>query len=192
MSQKPLKTVKKPDYIKCLGEVNVDELKHWTTRISERIWNREDEQKENRFSCFHHTRHIIFRFPSLINGQLDPSNPYSKPIWEAWKGTLLPVLSSVASVYGYQKLEYPKVMIARLLAGHKIDRHTDEGPANHWTHKIHIPIITNPQVRFQIDDKEYHLASGKAYEVNNLVSHAVINEGIEDRVHLIFEIFDAS
>ncbi len=53
-----------------------------------------------------------------------------------------------------------------------------------------MPLLTNPQVGFRIDDKIYHLPEGEAIEVNNLGIHAVRNDGTTDRIHLIFEYYD--
>jgi hypothetical protein len=37
----------------------------------------------------------------------------------------------------------------------------------------------------------YHLPEGEAAEVNNMGVHAVKNDGDADRIHLIFEYYDA-
>jgi hypothetical protein len=53
-----------------------------------------------------------------------------------------------------------------------------------------VPIVTNPDVTFFVDDVAYHFAEGEAVEVNNMAFHAVTNRGTTDRIHLIFEYFD--
>ncbi len=82
-------------------------------------------------------------------------------------------------------------MLARLLAGQEIDRHVDGTGSNLLTHETHVPLQTNPDALFTIEDDTRHLAYGNAYEVNNIVRHAAVNRGAEHRVHLIFEHFDA-
>lgn len=54
--------------------------------------------------------------------------------------------------------------------------------------KIHIPIITNKQSYFTFTDKKYNLEIGKAYLINTTLKHGTINEGDNDRVHLIFKL----
>lgn len=54
-----LRRVDKPDRVRCLGAVGVEDLRREVARLSERVWVQEDRAKENNFRCFHHTRHII-------------------------------------------------------------------------------------------------------------------------------------
>jgi hypothetical protein len=179
--------VVKPSHIRELGLVDIAALKAQVARVSERVWNAEDESKENRFDCFHHTRHIVFRF---IEGMRDHRRYYSTPLWPAWQDALLPVLEEASAPYGFARPIYPKVMLARLAANAVIDRHVDGGGSNLYTHKIHVPLQTSPESRMFIHDLPFHLAEGVAYEVNNLAPHSVENTGETDRIHLIFELFD--
>jgi len=179
--------VKKPDTIKELGAVEISALQALVERVSDQVWNLEDEQKENNFACFHHTRHIVFRF---IEGMRDHRIYYSNPVWDIWKGMLLPIMDKMVEPYGFQKPAFPKAMLARLEAGHEIDKHRDGAGSNLYTHKIHVPLKTNANAMFYVEDESFHLAEGKGYEVNNIRLHGVDNSGHEDRVHFIFEVFD--
>jgi aspartyl/asparaginyl beta-hydroxylase (cupin superfamily) len=78
-------------------------------------------------------------------------------------------------------------MAATLLAGAKITPHSDPHPSVHAGHRIHVPIVTNPRVRFMIDGRPYRFEPGQAYEINNQRSHSVMNKGSEDRIHFIFD-----
>ena len=69
--------------------------------------------------------------------------------------------------------------------------HRDANAAAKWPHKIHVPLLTNDKVTFYVDGIGYHLPEGEAVEVNNMGVHAVKNDGDTDRIHLIFEYFDA-
>ena len=53
-----------------------------------------------------------------------------------------------------------------------------------------MPLLTNGQVTFFVNDVGYHFDEGEAVEVNNMGVHAVRNEGDTDRIHLIFEYYD--
>jgi hypothetical protein len=179
--------VTKPDLVTELGAVDVTALKALIGRVSERVWNLEDERKENNFAVFHHTRHIVFRF---IEGMRDHRRYYSNPIWDVWREHLQPVLDQAAASFGFAHPAYPKVMLARLAAGAVIDRHVDGAGSNLFTHKIHVPIQTNDRAIFFVCDQPFQLKEGRAYEVNNLAHHAAENLGPADRIHLIFEVFD--
>ena len=54
-------------------------------------------------------------------------------------------------------------------------------------HRIHVPITTNPRVRFTIDGRPCRMEIGQAYEINNQKMHSVMNGGTEDRITFIFD-----
>ncbi|PYS74607.1 MAG: aspartyl beta-hydroxylase [Acidobacteria bacterium] len=179
--------ITKPDYVRELCAVDIDAIKKLVTRTSDHVWNVEDSRKENNFECFHDTRHIIFRF---IEGMRDHREFYSNDIWLIWKSYLLPLISEIVVHYEFELPVYPKIMLARLAAGAVIDRHTDGAGSNLFTHKIHVPLQTNERALMFIRDQPFQLKEGHAYELNNLVPHGAENLGTEDRIHLIFEVFD--
>ena len=80
-----------------------------------------------------------------------------------------------------------RAMAARLKAGGVIKPHRDKHPSFHFGHRIHIPIVTNPRVRFMIDGRPYQFRVGEAYEINNQMTHSVMNKGGEDRITFIFD-----
>ena len=182
-----LPRVEKPARVRHLGAVDVETLRSNVERLSERVWREEDAAKENDYFCFAHTRHIVFRF---INDNQTPLSFYSTPIWAAWQRLLLPVMAQAVVPYGYTKPVYPKAMLARLEAGHGIDRHVDGEGSHPLTHRIHVPLQTNPRATLTIQDTDFQLQAGHAYEVNNLVRHGAFNGGDQDRVHFIFEVFE--
>jgi hypothetical protein len=183
-------SVEKPSTIKDLGSIDITPLKALMMRLSETAWDKEDARKENKFDCFHHTtKHVIFRF---IEGNRDHRVHYANPIWDIWKAVLLPVMGKAIEPYGFAQPEYPKVMFARLAAGKKIVVHTDGAGSNLHTHKIHVPLITNPEAILTTNGESFRLEQGRAYEVNNIAAHGCRNRGEEDRTHLIFEVFEAA
>ena len=188
-----LRPVEKPARVRRLGAVRIGPLRRQVARLSERVWRREDRAKENDYSCFHHTRHIVFRF---IEGNRDPQRFYSNPIWAVWCPVLLPVMAQAAAPYGYARPVYPKAMLARLGAGHRIDRHVDgirDGRGSHpFVHKIHVPLETESAAVLHVDGTDFHLEAGHAWEVNNLLEHGAFNGGERDRIHLIFEVFEGA
>ena len=80
-----------------------------------------------------------------------------------------------------------RAMAAKLLAGGRIVPHRDSHPSFGAGHRIHVPIVTNPRVRFMIDGRPYQLQVGEAYEINNQKVHSVMNKGAEDRINFIFD-----
>lgn len=80
-----------------------------------------------------------------------------------------------------------RAMAAKLLPGEVIAPHRDSHPSFAYGHRIHVPITSNPRVRFMIDGRPYRFEVGHAYEINNLLSHSVMNKGTEDRITFIFD-----
>lgn len=181
------KPVEKPHSVRSLGAVDTGPLKSLVARLSEATWDREDRDKENDFFCFHSTRHIIFRF---IRANREAEAFYDTPAWPLWRPVLEPVMRAAIRPYGFAEPEFPKAMLARLAAGQVIDRHVDGAGSNLTTHKIHVPLVTNDEALFETNGEVVHLSEGHAYEVNNVAPHAARNGGAEDRIHLIFEVFD--
>lgn len=188
-NQHPLnmRTVKKPEDIKDLGLIDTSPLFKLLSEMPEKVWSIEDKHKENTFSVFHSTQHIVFRF---IENFADPRQFYTEPSWRMWSAFIQPTIDEIANRYHYTNPVFPKVMLAKLRAGCSIDKHTDKGQSNQYVHKIHVPIVTHPNVRFFEKDRSFFLEKGHAYEVNNLIPHGVINNSEIDRVHLIFEMFN--
>lgn len=189
----PLPEVEKPAAVRRLAPVDAGALAAQVNRLSERAWQLGDSVKENRFPCFHHTRHLIFRF---IEGNRDPRRFYSLPGWLVWRPLLLPLMTRAAAPYGLAEPVFPKAMLARLAAGRGIDAHVDGSPggsdSNAFVHKIHVPLDTNPDAVMTVAGESFHLAAGYAWEVNNNVPHGAFNGGSEDRIHFIFEVFDGA
>lgn len=171
-----------------LGQMDVAALKAAVLAIPEELWNAENADKPNRFEALDVTRHIVFRFVSSFR---DWRDSYDRPLWAEWRHLLEPVMQAATAEYGYDRGVFPRVMLARMAAGGVIQPHRDANPAAKWPHKIHVPIITNDRVIFRVEGAQCIMPEGKAFEVNNMGTHSVENRGETDRVHLIFEYYDA-
>lgn len=179
--------VEKPADIRRLGPVDAARLAQLVERISPQTWASEDAVKENDFDVFHHTQHVIFRF---IEGNQDPENFYTNPAWEIWHPLLEPIMEQAVAPYGFQRPVFAKAMLAKLQAGQIIDPHRDGAGSNLRCHKIHVPLVTNPDALFFVAGHNFHLEPGFAWEVNNIEPHGAKNGGTEDRIHFIFEVFE--
>lgn len=181
--------VAKPALVRRLGAVDAEALAVRVDRLSDRVWDREDRAKPNGSFCFRHTRHIVFRFP--VSGA-DPGGFRAADGWRLWKTWLMPPMRRAAAAYGFAEPAFPKVMLARLAAGHCIDTHLDGSARDALVHKVHVPLRTDPRAVATVDGERFHLAPGYAWELNNLIPHGARNDGDRDRIHLVFEVFDAA
>ena len=80
-----------------------------------------------------------------------------------------------------------KIQFSNLKSFGKIKTHYDGGLVYLWSHRIHIPIITNEKVIFNVDGIRKNIKLGEIVEVNNNKMHSVKNGGNQDRIHLILD-----
>lgn len=182
-----LQPVTKPAKIRNLGAVSVEPLQEFVKRLPESFWIAETAHRDNDYDVFGTTQHAVFRFFSNTE---DPRHFYSKPGWYLFETFLTPILDDIATRYDIHRPAYPKVMLAKLLSGGRIENHIDDWGANALSHKIHVPLISDPAIKFRERQDSFYLEPGYAYEVNNLIPHGAVNDSRIDRIHLIFELFD--
>jgi Aspartyl/Asparaginyl beta-hydroxylase len=179
---------RKTSTIRRLGPVDIAALKTAVLAIPEELWDAENADKPNRFEALDRTRHIVFRF---VDSTRDWRASHDRAQWAQWRALLEPVMRQAVTEYGYANGVFPRVMFARMAPGGEIKPHRDANAAAKWPHKIHVPLLTNSNVTFFVDGTGYRLPEGEAAEVNNMGVHAVRNDGESDRIHLIFEYYDA-
>jgi hypothetical protein len=184
----PAANPRKTTGVRKLGAVDIKALRAAALAIPEGVWAAENAAKPNKFEALDATQHIVFRF---INDPRDWRGSHDRPAWSQWRPLLEPVLAQAVRAYGYARAAFPRVMLARMPPGGVIRPHIDANPAAKWPHKIHVPVSTNAGVVSFFGGGEHHFPAGQAVEVNNLGPHWVRNNGDTDRIHLIFEYYDA-
>lgn len=85
-----------------------------------------------------------------------------------------------------------RILFIKLLANSDVTEHTDKGDYLSTVRRFHIPLITNDRVSYTVNGETVHMREGEAWEINNLKPHSVLNNGNEDRVHLLIDIFPNS
>jgi len=183
-----LKTVLKPASVKKLCEVDITSALQVLNKLPNSYWLRQDRAKQNDYPVFHSTQHIIMRFTEP-NGSPRRHNSYLS--WKLFSPAVLPLMNQVSNRLDIKNPVYSKAMLARLKPHSVIEPHIDRGSSYEFVHKIHIPLISQPDVEFIVEDKVFFLQPGYAYEVNNLKKHGVSNPTNINRVHFIFEVFDS-
>lgn len=198
------KSVKKPEYITDFGSVNVEPFLKALKLFDEKDWEIENSKKPNRpgnfktvhrFECLDETDHIVFIWLKNLH---DLNTVYNLPVWDRVSSFLYPEMVKICSgLYDISNVGFSKVVFARLHANSTLGTHVDDCKANYFTHKVHIPLKTNPNVIFNIfgssyggEDKGFNMQFGNVYEPNNLVPHNVVNDSEESRIHFIMECFD--
>lgn len=174
--------------VRKLGPIDIATLQAAVQSIPEAAWDAENAAKPNKLDALDATRHIVLRF---IDSGRDWRASHDRPAWPQWRALLEPVMAQAVRDYGYARGVFPRVMFARMSPGGVIHPHIDANPAAKWPHKIHVPLSTNPGVVSFFGGEERYFPAGEAVEVDNLGPHWVRNDGDTDRVHLIFEYYDA-
>jgi len=174
--------------VRALGPVNIGALQAAVRAIPEADWDAGNADKPNKLAALDATLHIVFRF---IDSGRDWRASHDRAGWPQWRALLEPVMAAAVRDYGYARGIFPRVMFARMQPGGVIHPHIDANPAAKWPHKIHVPLSTNPGVVSFFGGEERHFPVGEAVEVDNLGPHWVRNDGDTDRIHLIFEYYDA-
>lgn len=78
--------------------------------------------------------------------------------------------------------------LMKLAAGSHIKEHVDHDlSVARGTARLHIPISTNPEVEFHIEDERVRMAAGECWYIDATLRHRLANLGATDRVHLVFD-----
>ncbi len=112
--------------------------------------------------------------------------PEYRTLYAELHDALMPVIVYVARYYQDNGF-IVRLILAKLVAGGKIPKHTDAGYSLLNCHRIHLPITTNEDVIFHVGGEEIHMRVGELWEINNGTVHGVENRGAEDRIHLILD-----
>jgi len=167
-----------------LGEVEMTELRDRILAQEEAAWH-EDEYRQKSYDVHLETQSIVLIF---TDGSGWPNPDVRKePGWERLADVAEPIMNRIIEAHYPAGGTIIRAMAAKLLAGGKVTPHNDSHPSFHSSHRIHIPITTNPRVRFMLDGRPYQFEIGRAYEINNQMQHSVMNKGKEDRINFIFD-----
>ena len=119
----------------------------------------------------------------LVAAHGDPTNDATKgPMRPTRHLAAMPylrqVLASFATVLGRTRL-------MRLDGNAEATAHTDTN--YYWLERvrIHVPVLTRPEVEFQCGDRALHMAAGEAWVFDTWKRHNVLNPNPTRRIHLV-------
>lgn len=167
-----------------LGPVDISALSELILAQDKSAWD-EQKYRQQEYDVHKQTESIVMVFVNLESWP--EVEIHKEPGWDRLAEAAVPLMHSII------KQHYPpggtiiRAMAAKLLSGGRITPHVDSHPSFHRGHRIHVPITTNPRVRFMIDGRPHQLKVGQAYEINNQRNHSVMNKGDEDRITFIFD-----
>lgn len=93
---------------------------------------------------------------------------------------LMQVFASLGATIGRSRL-------MRLAGQAEVARHADQG--YYWTERVrvHVPIVTQPTVRFECGDAAVNMAVGECWIFDTWRVHRVLNDAVESRIHLVVD-----
>ncbi len=176
-----------------IANIDITVLKQLVLDLPDQQWHSES---------FRQQRYEAHRDTETISLVFDPdfrhTHPTRLPALQMFEPSMRPALAEVADYYdqsskGKALFEefglgyFIRANLVQLKSGGEIPPHTDGNFSLTHSHRIHLPIITNDDVRFTVGSETINLKEGELYEINNRRAHSVKNAGSEDRVHLIMD-----
>ncbi len=181
------------DSFKRIGSANVTTMKALVDRLTEASW----------------TQDSIDAFGSSPNGsaqvillvhddRMRHDKPTRQPALEVFSQSIRPVLALTAdhfdaSPQGKSLVEqygagyFVRARLVRVLGGGTFAAAPDRSISETHSHRIHVPLISNDDVRFRVGDRALVIPEGEIYEINNLLPRDIANGGDVACVHLILD-----
>lgn len=149
-------------------------------------------ERQNRYGTEHiHTKTIPIIFDKSFNFnhlKIIPTNHY--PLFQSEIEKIEDVIKNNTGENG----KIMRALLVKLTAGKSIRPHVDTvGFSLVLARRIHIPIETNENCFFTVENDRRNLKIGELWEINNdKKEHSVDNLGETDRVHLIVDWIEES
>lgn len=94
----------------------------------------------------------------------------------------MPYLQRVLAGFG---VVWSRSRLMRLAPGAGVPEHADINYHWHTRVRVHIPVFTQPAVRFHCDGEAVHMGAGEAWIFDNWRRHHVENNADAERIHLV-------
>lgn len=178
--------MKCPEPMRCLGPVDVGPLAEALAAQPESLWTA-DVAFQKRLAPYRQTQTIYLMM--TLGGVEAPTQRLAG--WEPLRHAFEPIERRIGSFYPGAGRAL-NAQIALLGPGGAIPEHVDYGPVLEATHRVHVPLETQPGVLFLVEGQNVPLEVGQAYELDNMRPHAVFNRSLRRRIHLIVDYYEES
>ena len=129
-----------------------------------------------------------WRSISLRSTTGNSSDIYAPPSADYKNTPVLDMMPYVKEILDAWHCEKEGVRLLSLAPGSEIKPHKDIGCGyRDGNFRIHIPIVTNPDVYFTVQDETLHLQEGECWYMDFSLTHSIVNRGNTARVHLIMD-----
>jgi Aspartyl/Asparaginyl beta-hydroxylase/SEC-C motif len=117
-----------------------------------------------------------------VNGEIN--DDFAGPMQQTAQLKQSPYMQQVIAAF---KSVCSRSRLMRLEGKHDVPEHSDIN--YHWWSRvrIHVPIVTTPDVIFHCGDQQVHMAPGEAWIFDSWKMHRVVNPSGKTRVHLVID-----
>ncbi|MEQ7798607.1 aspartyl/asparaginyl beta-hydroxylase domain-containing protein [Pedobacter sp. ASV1-7] len=162
-------------------EFNVSLLQADVQRIQDNIWVAHYNKKDYDGSWTSLALYSKDGMSSTIYASMDSSSTL--------KATeimgLCTYIHEILEIFEFEKVA---VRLMRLNAGAVIKPHRDNALGyEDGDFRLHIPIVTNPEVNFMLGGERVIMNEGTCWYINANEEHHVSNNGLTDRIHLVID-----
>ena len=168
--------------IRLLGPVDCRALTERVLAVDEAAWYA-DARRQDDYEVHAQTQSIILVF---FTGWPKVEVAHAAG-WGLFSDVAIPVMQQIVSRHYPPGGMVLRAVLARLPPQCAIDPHVDRHASFSVAHRIHVPLVTNPQVQFIVGTEDIRPQVGQAFELNNAVPHGVRNDGDSARIHFIFD-----
>jgi hypothetical protein len=128
---------------------------------------------------------------TLIGQSSDPRDGCVTDTSHPQRTEVLRKLPAIDHLLRAMGLRYMIVRLAKLDPGGALWEHRDYQDLTRASrHRIHVPLVTNPDAYLVCDGGRFHMSLGSAWTFRPISAHAACNAGTKARVHLILDVYD--
>ena len=153
------------------------------------LWE-ENTSRQTAFRVHKDTKNIILYWSEdnidHINGEIQ----VHKENCILFEDVIADVKNALQIIFSFKNMKIYKMTLVGLPSGGIILPHIDTAIPLRCVHRIHIPVVTHPDIKVCIANKEFHLEAGKIYNFNNTLLHSVKNPSDIMRIHIIVDVQD--
>lgn len=116
--------------------------------------------------------------PNGVNNNDEMSGPMMPTDYLRSCPYLMEVLRCIGGVWGRSRL-------MKLSGQAEVTPHIDTNYYWRERMRVHVPIVTQPSVRFYCGEQDMHMRAGECWIFDTWSMHNVVNDAIEERIHLV-------
>ena len=170
---------------KFIGNIDVQNIREQVLLISEDIWNHDTSRQE--IETKHSSTNFVpikWNYESLTTGkEAEVNTEYVEQF--NLQNFIEEITDIIKKSYGNGTVV--RMLFTRMNPNSKILPHKDAGESLIRAHRIHVPIFTNENCLFTVNEETINMKPGEIWEIDNSETHSVENNSNNYRIHFIID-----